>query len=81
MLYPHKNKRGVWKRNLQINYLPTQFREKEIRVKKAKCFAQYVHIVSCKTRSGIDLLIPGLIHYSLLCEQKDRGHFYIEKNK
>lgn len=30
-------------------YWLTQFREKEIRIKKVKCLAQYVHTVSCKT--------------------------------
>ena len=69
------------KRLYRLSYLPTQFREKEIRIKKVKCPAQYVRPVSSKTQSGIDLLIPGLVHYSLLHEQKDRGHFYAEKDK
>lgn len=69
------------KRLYRLSYLPAQFREKEIRIKKVKCPAQYVHTGSSKTKSRIDLLIPGLVHYSLLCEQKARGHFYAEKNK
>lgn len=81
-IYSHiKERRGIPEREFVDYYLPTQFREKEIRIKKVKCRTQYMHIVSCKTESGIGLLIHGLVYYPLLGEQKDRGHFYAEKNK
>lgn len=81
-MYTHaKITEGYRKGLYRLPFPPTQFREKEIRIKKVKCFAQYVHTVSCKTKSGIGLLIRGLVYYPLFREQKDRGHFYAEKNK
>lgn len=81
-MYSHmKERRGIPEREFVDYYLPTQFREKEIRIKKVKCHTQYMHTVSCKTESGIGFLIHGLVYYALLSEQKDRGHFYAEKNK
>lgn len=76
-----KTEEGYRKGLYRLSSLPAQFREKEIRIKKVKCLAQYMCTVSCKTKSGIGLLIPGLLYYPLLHEQKDRGRFYAEKNK
>ena len=79
-MYTHiKTKEGYRKRLYGLPYLPIQLRRKlewkRLRVLSRMC------TVSCKTNSAIILLIPGLVYYPLLREQKDRGHFYAEKNK